>query len=229
MITRKQQELLNYMHQRLSQDAVPPSYEEMRDAMGLKSKSGIHRLISGLEERGYIRRLANRARAVEIIRLPGLNMQAPQTANQQVPPTQAPAAVPAPTAINGSVKEVSLYGRLGNNMPLEDLDEANGSIMVPTSFLDDTGDHLALEIVGEYMNGAGISTGDTVVIERCNEVENNTIVLASVDDSVATLKRFRRVGTNIVLDPANKVYVSSTYAPGRVKILGRLVSLLRKY
>lgn len=237
MLTRKQHELLNYVNNCLSSDDVPPSFEEMREALGLKSKSGIHRLISGLEERGYIRRLANRARAIEIVKLPrSISIESSQPIPTASPAINATASndmgrsnlTRSGATSKAEMREVPVFGRIGNNMAIEALDTPERIMMVPLSFLGE-GEHLSLEILGEYMNGAGIQTGDTVIIERCNDVDNGTIALCVVDDNTVTLKRYRRHGPNVVLDPANKVYVSTTYTPDRVKVIGRLVSLLRKY
>jgi len=220
MLTKKQRDLLLFIHQRLSDDDVPPSFEEMKDALGLKSKSGIHRLISGLEERGYIERLPHRARALEIKRLPdGMKKQdAPQsnTAHQQqsLPPA--------------SFDEVPLYGKIAAGTPIEAIQNEGESIQIPPGFAG-SGELYALTVEGDSMVKAGINDSDIVIIQRCDTAENGTIIVALVDDQEATLKRLRRAGGKIVLEPENDDYEPRILEPHRVKVQGRLVSLMRTY
>jgi repressor LexA len=236
MLTRKQHELLLFINGRLAQTGVSPSFDEMKDALGLKSKSGIHRLISGLEERGFIRRLPHRARALEVVRLPdALGI-----------PTPAPAAEPrgfAPNVIRGSfgtalpgsqvapeaeTVQLPLYGRIAAGTPIEALRDNTNSIDVPASLLG-RGDHYCLEVDGDSMVGAGILDGDTVVVQRCDTAENGAIVVALVDDNEVTLKRLRRRANSVALEPANPSFETRIFGPDRVRVQGRLVGLLRRY
>jgi len=246
MLTRKQHELLLFIHRRLSEQGVSPSFDEMKDALNLKSKSGIHRLITGLEERGFIRRLPHRARALEVLRLPEDLERSGAPA-----PTSAPA--PAPVAGNGNrfapkviqgdfsaalvgaaaaseceATQLPLYGRIAAGTPIEALRDHDNFVDVPVSILG-KGEHYALEVDGDSMIEAGIFEGDTVVIERTDTADNGAIVVALVDREEATLKRIRRKGGAIALEPANKTYETRIFPPERVKIQGRLAGLIRKY
>ncbi|MFC7332066.1 transcriptional repressor LexA [Rhodocista pekingensis] len=237
MLTRKQQELLLFIHDRLKDGGVSPSFDEMKDALGLKSKSGIHRLITGLEERGFIRRLPHRARALEVLRLPE------QPAPLRVAPrTEEPVrfrpnvirgdfrgALPGREA-RGDAEAVSLplYGRIAAGLPIEALRDTSASIDVPTGLLA-SGEHYALEVAGDSMVDAGILDGDTVVIQRCETAENGTVIVALVDDNEVTLKRLRRKGNSIALEPANPAYETRVFGADRVRIQGRLVGLIRRY
>src|SRR6266850_410640 len=207
MLTRKQHELLMYINQRLAATGVAPSFDEMKDALNLRSKSGIHRLISGLEERGFIRRLPHRARALEVTKLPEESA--------------------APSSGNGAV-ELPLYGRIAAGTPIEALRDQNNSVAVPGSLLG-RGEHYALEVAGDSMIEAGILDGDSVIIQRCDTAENGAIVVALVDNVEVTLKRLRRRGASIALEPANKTYETRIFGPDQVKVQGRLVGLLRRY
>ena len=247
MLTRKQHQLLLFIHQRLGEHGVSPSFDEMKDALGLRSKSGIHRLISALEERGFIRRLAHRARAVEILRLPENLRAEPGTATAA--PTTAPTAAPtaaagfAPRVIKGDfgavlpgarpavgsdAMQLPLYGRIAAGTPITALRDYDNFIDVPVTMLG-SGEHYALEVDGDSMIDAGIYDGDTVIIERTDTVENGAIAVALVDNEEATLKRVRRKSGAIALEPANKNYETRIFPPERVKIQGRLVGLLRSY
>lgn len=232
MLTRKQQELLQFMHQSLQHDDVPPSFDEMKLALGLKSKSGIHRLISGLEERGFIRRMPHRARAVEIVKLPPsmtTSSAAPAPAVVANATSAPSASSTAPVIIEHSpIVQVPFYGRMGANIPLSRLREPVEN-MAWSSHLAPKTQCLAFEMIGEYMTGAGIQSGDFVLVEKCDRVDNGTIALVCIDQATVTLRIYRKMGPNIVLEPANKVYVSTTYPAPRVQILGRLVSLKRHY
>ncbi|CAO3353509.1 transcriptional repressor LexA [Azospirillum sp. TSH64] len=241
MLTRKQHELLLFIHERLGQGGVSPSFDEMKDALGLKSKSGIHRLITGLEERGFIRRLPHRARALEVLRLPeGLDASRNRTAAPK--PKFQPnvikgdfafagrdAAPPAPTpaAANETV-QLPLYGRIAAGTPIEALRDNSAFVDVPASMLTG-GDHYALEVSGDSMIEAGILDHDTIVIQRCDAAENGTIVVALVDEGEVTLKRLRRKGNTIALEPANAAYETRIFGADRVRVQGKLVGLVRKY
>jgi repressor LexA len=216
MLTRKQHELLLFIHERLAESGVSPSFEEMKDALDLKSKSGVHRLISALEERQFIRRLPNRARALEVLRLPdALERKA-----------GAPPA-PLPIAANENVLDIPLHGRIAAGMPIEAL-EGQSSLSVPAALLG-PGDHYALEVAGDSMVEAGILDGDYALIRRAETARDGQIVVALVDDAEATLKYFRREGAMIRLDPANRAYDPQRYTPERVRIQGCLAGLLRRY
>jgi len=240
MLTRKQHELLLFINRRLGEGGVSPSFEEMKEALNLKSKSGIHRLISGLEERGFIRRLAHRARALEVVRLPE---------ETSVASRRAAAAAPAdrsrfsPTIIRGDFKnalpgapaananeavELPLYGRIAAGTPIEALRDHTNTVSVPPSMLG-SGDHYALEVAGDSMIDAGILDGDTVLIQKCEVADNGAIVVALVDNNEVTLKRLRKRGDSIALEPANKAYETRIFGPDRVKVQGKLVGLLRHY
>ncbi len=237
MLTRKQHELLLYIHRHLNEHGVSPSFDEMKDALNLKSKSGIHRLISGLEERGFIRRLAHRARALEVLRMPedlgrgGAEepAAAPGTASNVVRPNFHTPTVPEPsTESAGESLHLPLYGRIAAGTPIEALRDESAFVDVPSAFLG-AGDHYCLEVDGDSMVDAGILDGDTVIIERGETAENGSIVVALVDGEEATLKRIRRRGYSIALEPANKAYETRIFPPDRVKVQGRLVALLRRY
>jgi repressor LexA len=232
MLTRKQYQLLVFINKCLKENGVPPSFDEMKAALDLRSKSGVHRLITGLEERGFIRRLPHRARALEVLRLPE---NAPQTERPQVgrfaPRIVATNRNPllGGAAGNGSeAVSVPLYGRIAAGTPIEALRDDSAHIDVPSTLLR-SGEHYALEVEGDSMIEAGIFDGDTVVIERCDNAENGVIVVALVDDSEVTLKRLRRKGDSIALEPANKAYETRIFGPDRVKVQGRLVGLMRQY
>jgi repressor LexA len=218
MLTRKQSELLTYIQQRLKEKGVSPSFEEMKDALQLKSKSGVHRLISALEERGFIRRLPNRARALEILRLP--DAQAPVAAR----PAAAPVTVPQ--AAN-DVIELPLHGRIAAGMPIEAL-EGQSSLPVPAALLG-PGEHYALEVAGDSMVEVGILDGDYALIRKTDVARDGEIVVALINEDEATLKTFRREGQMIRLDPANRLYDPQRYRPEQVRIQGRLAGLLRRY
>ncbi|KAA0575314.1 transcriptional repressor LexA [Azospirillum sp. Sh1] len=241
MLTRKQHELLLFIHERLGQGGVSPSFDEMKDALGLKSKSGIHRLITGLEERGFIRRLPHRARALEVLRLPeGLDAARSRSAapKPKFQPnvikgdfafasrdTTPPAATPA--AANETV-QLPLYGRIAAGTPIEALRDNSAFVDIPASMLT-AGDHYALEVSGDSMIEAGILDHDTIIIQRCDAAENGTIVVALVDEGEVTLKRLRRKGNTVALEPANAAYETRIFGADRVRVQGKLVGLVRKY
>lgn len=234
MLTKKQYELLVLIDRRIKADGVPPSFDEMKDALGLKSKSGIHRLISGLEERGFIRRLPHRARALEVLKLPE-NMKAPAPA---ATPSAAPEVLPGNVirgdfgsergASEGEQVELPMLGRIAAGTPIEAISDPSSYIGVPPSLLG-RGEHFALEIDGDSMIEAGIFDGDTVIIQRTNKVENGTICVALVDGEEATLKRLRRKNNSIALEPANKDFETRIFGPDRVEVQGKLVGLIRQY
>ena len=244
MLTRKQHELLIFIDKHLRQTGFSPSFEEMKEALKLKSKSGIHRLITALEERGFLRRRAHRARALEVIRLPE-NMAPRRTAETTQPATTASARDPsfAPNVIRGNFAatlpgvpktneatavHLPLYGRIAAGLPIEALRDSGNSVEVPAALLGG-GEHYALEVAGDSMVEAGILDGDTVIIRRGDTAENGSIVVALVDENEVTLKRLRRRGNSIALEAANPRYETRIFGPDRVKVQGRLVGLVRRY
>jgi len=243
MLTKKQHELLHFLQRHLGQNGVSPSFDEMKDALGLKSKSGIHRLISGLEERGFIRRLPHRARAIEVLRLPEDLARAAEAAGAPAAPGEPPRTGFSPRVIQGSFGDalsgvptpegsealhLPLYGRIAAGTPIEALRDNDSFVEIPATLLG-SGDHYALEVEGDSMVDAGIMDGDTVVIERTETVENGSIAVALIDNEEATLKRIRRKGGAVALEPANARYETRIFPPERVRIQGRLVGLLRRY
>ena len=240
MLTRKQYELLMYIDKSLKEDGVSPSFDEMKEALGLKSKSGIHRLITGLEERGFIRRLAHRARALEVLKLPE-NSALPKGA---APKAETPAPAFKPQVIEGDFHlsgahiaaaaeeaesvQLPLYGRIAAGTPIEALRDPDNFIDVPAALLTG-GDHYALEVDGDSMVEAGILDGDTVIIKQTDTAENGAIVVAFIDDGEVTLKRLRRKGNSIALEPANAAYETRIFGPDRVKVQGVLKALYRNY
>lgn len=224
MLTRKQHELLCFIHDRLAESGVSPSFEEMKDALDLKSKSGVHRLISALEERQFIRRLPNRARALEILKMPERSDRrtaAPAAAALPKPQVQLPVAA------NENVLEIPLHGRIAAGAPIEAI-EGQSNLSVPAALLG-PGEHYALEVAGDSMVEAGILDGDYALIRRAETARDGQIVVALVDDSEATLKYFRREGAMVRLDPANRAYDPQRYDPNRVRVQGCLAGLLRRY
>lgn len=220
MLTRKQHELLSFISDRLGETGVSPSFEEMKEALDLKSKSGVHRLVSALEERNFIRRLPNRARALEVMRLPeGIKTPMSKSASQ-------PARTQAPVAAN-DVLEIPLHGRIAAGMPIEAL-EGQSMLSVPAALLG-PGEHYALEIAGDSMVEAGILDGDYALVRRTEQALEGEIVVALVRDAEATLKYWRREGAMVRLDPANRLYDPQRYAPEDVQVQGRLAGLLRRY
>ncbi|WP_314712797.1 transcriptional repressor LexA [Sphingobium yanoikuyae] len=224
MLTPKQQELLSFIQTRLEEGGVSPSFEEMKDALDLRSKSGIHRLINALEERGFIRRLPNRARALEVLKLPDAMHRAPAPAIP-TPKVSAPAVL-LPTAAN-DVIEIPLHGRIAAGVPIEAM-ESHTMLSVPAALLG-SGDHYALEVSGDSMMEAGILDGDFALIQRTDVAREGQIVVALIDDAEATLKYFRREGARVRLDPASAAYEPQIYDPRQVRIQGKLAGLLRRY
>jgi repressor LexA len=228
MLTRKQMELLDFIKVRMDRDGVPPSFDEMKEALDLRSKSGIHRLITALEERGFIRRLAHRARAIEIIKLPEALEKAgfsPKVIQGDRP--AMPKGAMDLTAIHAL--ELPVMGRIAAGVPIEAISEVSHHVAVPGSMLSGRGNHYALEVKGDSMIEAGINDGDIVVIREQVTADNGDIVVALVEDQEATLKRFRRRGGMIALEAANPAYETRVYPDHLVKVQGRLVGLLRSY
>jgi repressor LexA len=243
MLTRKQHELLMFIHERIRESGIPPSFDEMKDALDLKSKSGIHRLITALEERGFLRRMEKRARALEILRLPENVGEAvrPATTRTQAqrlnpPPATRVSRVPADTRSGGTPRRaegdsaisVAVLGRIAAGTPIEALQHKVSDMPVPASILG-RGEHYALEVTGDSMINAGILDGDTVVIQQTSTANTGDIVVALVDETEATLKRLRRRGDSIALEAANPAYETRLYGADRVRIQGRLVGLIRRY
>jgi repressor LexA len=226
MLTPKQQELLSFIQTRLEEGGVSPSFEEMKDALDLRSKSGIHRLINALEERGFIRRLPNRARALEVLNLPEAMRRAPAPVVTLSPKVTPPAPALVPVAAN-DVIEIPLHGRIAAGVPIEAM-EGHNMLSVPAALLG-AGDHYALEVSGDSMMEAGILDGDFALIQRTDVAREGQIVVALIDESEATLKYFRREGPRVRLDPANSAYEPQIYDPRQVRIQGKLAGLLRRY
>lgn len=236
MLTRKQHELLLFIHERMKESGIPPSFDEMKEALDLASKSGIHRLITALEERGFIRRLPNRARALEVIKLPeayggpqarrGFSPSVIQGSLGQ-PAARSPA--PRPTEEDtGSTASIPVMGRIAAGVPISAIQNNTHNIAVPTDMLG-SGEHYALEIKGDSMIEAGIFDGDTVIIRNANTANPGDIIVALVDEEEATLKRFRRKGASVALEAANPAYETRIFGPDRVKVQGKLVGLIRRY
>ncbi|HMO75392.1 MAG TPA: transcriptional repressor LexA [Sphingopyxis sp.] len=226
MLTAKQHELLHFIQQKLDASGISPSFEEMKEALGLKSKSGIHRLISALEERGFLRRLPNRARALEVIKLPEGARAAVRDDRDNVVPLRKPAPQLRPVAANDIV-DVPLHGRIAAGVPIEAFEDHN-QLSVPAALLG-AGEHYALEVSGDSMVEAGILDGDYALIQKADTAREGDIVVALVDGQDATLKYFRREGRMIRLDPANGAYEPQRYEAERVIVQGRLSGLLRRY
>ena len=231
MLTRKQYELLRFINERLKEAGVPPSFDEMKDALDLRSKSGIHRLITALEERGFIRRLPNRARAIEVIKLPEVSA-AGNSSRRGFTPSVIEGnlgKVRGGSADDGERPvAVPVMGRIAAGTPIEALQTRSHTISVPPDMLG-SGEHYALEVRGDSMVDAGILDGDMALIQRNESADTGDIVVALIDEEEATLKRFRRRGASIALEPANTAYEVRILPPNRVKIQGKLIGLYRKY
>ncbi|MBX9881615.1 MAG: transcriptional repressor LexA [Sphingomonas sp.] len=223
MLTHKQHELLCFINDRLADTGVSPSFEEMKEALDLRSKSGVHRLISALEERAFIRRLPNRARALEVLRMPERAEPKKRAAKVDPKPDNFR---PAPPPAN-DVVEIPLHGRIAAGVPIEAFEDS-ATLAVPAALLG-MGDHYALEVAGDSMVEAGILDGDYALIRRTEVARDGEIVVALIDDSEATLKYFRREGTMVRLDPANRAYDPQRYHPKQVRVQGKLAGLLRRY
>lgn len=230
MLTAKQHELIRFIQQRLEETGISPSFEEMKEALDLKSKSGVHRLISALEERGFIRRLPNRARALEIVKLPESAVSsasaAPSAANDAISAAM-PAKAPAPAAPANDIIDVPLHGRIAAGAPIEAI-EGQSSMPVPAALLG-PGEHYALEVSGDSMIEAGIFDGDFALVKRTESARDGEIVVALVDNEEATLKYLRKDGGRVILDPANGAYDPQVYEAYRVQVQGKLAGLLRRY
>jgi repressor LexA len=235
MLTPKQKELLLFINERLKESGVPPSYDEMKEALDLRSKSGIHRLITALEERGFIRRLPHRARALEIIKLPEVS----QSGARRASPGFSPSVIEGSGRRGFSEEDeggygyapgagIPVMGRIAAGVPRAAIETHSHSISVPQEMIA-SGEHFALEVKGDSMIDAGILDGDTVVIRKTDTASNGDIVVALVDDEEATLKRFRRKGQSIALEAANPAYETRIFGPDRIRIQGKLVGLLRHY
>src|SRR5579872_5082187 len=232
MLTRKQAELLRFIHERLKEAGVPPSFDEMKDALDLRSKSGIHRLITALEERGFIRRLPNRARAIEVIKLPESVAHGITPRSRGFTPSVIEGNLgrvrTASEDDGGRPVAVPVMGRIAAGTPIEAIQTRSHTINMPPDLLT-TGEHFALEVRGDSMIEAGILDGDIALLKRMDAADTGDIVVALIDDEEATLKRFRRRGASIALEPANTAYEVRILPPNRVRIQGKLVGLLRRY
>jgi repressor LexA len=235
MLTRKQLELLLFINSRLKEEGVPPSFEEMKEALNLQSKSGVHRLIVALEERGFIKRMANRARALEVLKLPDVHNPSLSSKKGGFKPNVIEGtlgrAKPQQAAANDGAPRgtfVPMMGRIAAGVPISAIQDHTGNINVPPEMLGG-GEHYALEVKGDSMIDAGIFDGDTVVIRKGETAINGDIVVALVDDEEATLKRLRKKGESIALEAANTAYETRIFGPDRVRVQGKLVGLLRKY
>ncbi len=234
MLTQKQKELLLFIHERMQADGVPPSFDEMKDALDLKSKSGIHRLITALVERGFIRRLPHRARAIEVIKLPEGGEAPPRQGGFQPSVVEGSGrrpgdvAQPSSVAIDSRTVSVPVMGRIAAGTPISAIQNHTHDIACPPDLLTN-GEHFALEVKGDSMIEAGIHDGDTVIIRRCSTAENGDIIVALVEKEEATLKRLRKKGTTIALEAANPEFKTRIFGPDQVDIQGRLVGLIRRY
>ncbi len=235
MLTQKQKELLLFIHDRIRENGVPPSFDEMKEALDLRSKSGIHRLITALEERGFIRRLPHRARALEILKLPNSPLGAAERTGPGsgftpavIKGGSARSETEAPARARPSGPEIPVMGRIAAGVPVSAIQVHSHSIEVPGEMLA-RGDHFALEVRGDSMIEAGILDGDMVIVRRSDTADNGDIVVALIDKEEATLKRIRKKGQSIALEAANPAYETRIFGPDRVQVQGRLVGLIRRY
>jgi repressor LexA len=232
MLTRKQHELLMFIHERMKESGIPPSFDEMKEALDLRSKSGIHRLITALEERGFIRRLPHRARALEILKLPESVATSLASTKRRFEPSVIEGSLgrarPPQDEDNNPSALVPVMGRIAAGTPISAIQDHTHNITVPPEMLG-AGEHYALQVNGDSMIEAGILDGDTVLLQRVDAATNGEIVVALVDDEEATLKRLRRKGNSIALEAANPAYETRIFGPDRVQVQGRLVGLLRQY
>jgi repressor LexA len=230
VLTKKQLDLLAFIHKRVQRDGVPPSFDEMKEALDLRSKSGIHRLITALEERGFIRRLAHRARAIEVVKLPDSMTGAgftPRVIDGDLPDAPPPAAAIPVSTIEAT--ELPVMGKIAAGVPIEAINQRSHGVTVPNAMLSGSGAHYALEVKGDSMIEAGINDGDVVVIRETSIADDGDIVVALVEDHEATLKRFKRNGSSIALEAANPAYETRVFRADQVKVQGRLVGLIRSY
>lgn len=225
MLTAKQKELLLFIHERIKEDGVSPSFDEMKEALNLASKSGIHRLITALEERGFIRRLPNRARALEVVKLP-------ESATPAAPPGGRmpfrPSVISGGQAVEAGAKSVPVLGKIAAGVPIAAIQHEQDRISAPLD-LPDNDEHFALQVEGESMVEAGIHDGDLIILKRTDDASNGDIVVALIDEEEATLKRIRRKGASVALEAANPAFETRIFGPDRVRIQGRLVALIRRY
>ncbi|MTI16653.1 transcriptional repressor LexA [Rhodobacteraceae bacterium RKSG542] len=239
MLTRKQHELLMFIHERLREQGVPPSFDEMKEALDLRSKSGIHRLITALEERGFIRRLPNRARALEVLKMPESSAPAssssrpakgfsPEVIEGDLSSKAPQAPAPVPSTDEVPTLEIPVMGRIAAGVPIEAIQHQSHTIAMPADMLG-RGSHYALEVRGDSMIEAGILDGDTVLIRQGDSADTGDIVVALVDDEEATLKRLRKKGESIALEAANPAYETRIFGPDRVRIQGKMIALFRRY
>ncbi|MEC8581094.1 MAG: transcriptional repressor LexA [Pseudomonadota bacterium] len=230
MLTKKQLDLLHFIQKRVARDGVPPSFDEMKEALDLRSKSGIHRLITALEERGFIRRLAHRARAIEIVKLPDTLAPSGATFTPKVIDGDLPDSTPAAAkTITIEATELPVLGRIAAGEPIQAINDIPPEIAVPSQMLSGPGKHYALEVKGDSMIDAGINNGDVVVIRETSQASDGDIVVAQIEGYEATLKRFRRKGDSIMLEAANPAYEPRILPSGSVSVQGRLVGLIRTY
>ncbi len=242
MLTAKQKDLLLFINQRMQETGVPPSFDEMKDALDLKSKSGIHRLITALVERGFIRRLPHRARAIEVIKLPDNAGQMPKPTAGGFQPSVieggngksnnvqqlGPSSMPPPVAVDPGALTIPLMGRIAAGVPISAIQDHTSDVVCPPDMLG-KGEHYALEVHGDSMIEAGINDGDTVIIQRCSSANNGDIVVALVEKEEATLKRLRKKGSTVALEAANAAYETRIFGPDQVEVQGKLVGLIRRY
>jgi repressor LexA len=233
MLTKKQRDLLVFIHKRVQKDGVSPSFDEMKDALDLRSKSGIHRLITALEERGFIRRLPHRARAIEILRLPE-DMEPARAASSRAARTDEALAALGPDQMSALARAaraqmVPMMGRIAAGVPIEAIQQVSSHITAPAGMLTSGREHFALEVKGDSMIDAGIRDGDVVVIQSSDAADDGDIVVALVEEQEATLKRLRRIGGTIALEAANPAYETRVYPADQVRVQGRLVGLIRTY
>jgi repressor LexA len=235
MLTRKQYELLRFIHERLKESGVPPSFDEMKEALDLRSKSGIHRLITALEERGFIRRLPNRARAIEVIRLPDSVAHGVTNARTRgfvpnvIEGNLGRVRAAAPEEDSARPVAIPVMGRIAAGTPIEAIQNKSSVINMPPDLLSAGAEHFALEVRGDSMIEAGILDGDIALIKKSEAADTGDIVVALIDEEEATLKRFRRRGASIALEPANPSYEVRILPPNRVRIQGKMVGLFRRY
>lgn len=232
MLTRKQHELLMFIHERIRETGVSPSFDEMKEALDLKSKSGIHRLITALEERGFVRRIAHKARALEVLKLPESALPEGTRVSRGFAPEVIEGgredASPSHASLPENSFDVPVLGRIAAGVPIEAIQHRTHDVSVPASLMG-SGEHYALEVQGDSMIEAGILDGDTVILQRCNTARNGEIVVALIDDEEATLKRLRKKGNSIALEAANPAYETRIFGPDRVDVQGKLVGLMRQY
>lgn len=230
MLTKKQLELLSFINKRVQRDGVPPSFDEMKEALDLRSKSGIHRLITALEERGFIRRLAHRARAIEIVKLPDALENTGGFSPKVIEGDRPDRTPPSAMDIAGvQAAELPVMGKIAAGEPIQELEDGARNVAVPGQMLTGNDNHYALEVKGDSMIDAGINSGDVVVIRETTSVNNGDIVVAQIEGYEATLKRFRRKGNMIALEAANPAYETRMLPEGQVEVQGKLVGLIRTY